>query len=267
MPHRRRQGMLDFEGCVGQTGVMSDDLAVIILNYRRPQNIGRIVAAAREALPDAPILVYDQGERDDFLQRDDIPWSEVWVQHARVNGGSGARLMLASRLPFDFYIAIDDDTFLTPRQIRRLADLVRGEPDRAHGVYGQRLELSEGKIGWRNGIVRIDGAVSILNLAYAFSKRQAVAAIELAVRHGFASWIDIGSLDDVMLSCASAKPPLCHDLGDVAQCPTSAQPGVAQWVGAGFRERRVAAAGKLLAAQSIAVFTPMTVRDAKVGSS
>jgi hypothetical protein len=239
---------------------MIDSLAVIILNYRRPQNIGRIVAAAREALPEAPILIYDQGEREDFRGRDDIPWSEVWVQHAKVNGGSGARLMLATRLPFEFYVAIDDDTFLTPHQIRRLAELVRGESDRAHGVFGQRLELIEGKIGWRHGIGGIDGAVSILNLAYAFSREQATAAMELAICLGFATWIEIGSLDDVMLSCASVKPPLCHDLGGIEQCPTSSQPGVAQWVEAGFSERRVAAANQLLVAKKIAVFSPLTLR-------
>jgi hypothetical protein len=255
-----RDGALDFTNAVGQTEWMIDSLAVIILNYKRPQNIGRIVAAAREALPAAPILIYDQGEREDFRRRQDIPWSEVWVQHAKVNRGSAARLMLASRLPFDFYVAVDDDTFLTPHQIRRLAELVRGEPDRAHGVFGQRLELIDGKIAWRHGIRGINGAVSVLNLAYAFSGNQARAAMELAVRLGFASWVDIGMLDDVMLSCASVKPPLCHDLGGIEECPTSSQPGVAQWVEAEFSERRVAVANQLLAANQIAVFSPMTIR-------
>jgi hypothetical protein len=239
---------------------MSDSLAVIILNYKRPQNIGRIVAAAREALPEAPIHIYDQSEREDFRLRDDIPWEEVWVQHAKVNGGSGARLMLATRLPFEFYVAIDDDTFLSPQQVRRLAELVRGESDRAHGVYGQRLELIEGKIAWRNGMWGIDGAVSILNLAYAFSRNQAAAAMELAMRLGLATWVDIGLLDDVMLSCASVKPPLCHNLGGIEQCPTSSQPGIAQWVEAKFAERRDAAANQLLVAGRIAVFSPLTVR-------
>jgi hypothetical protein len=239
---------------------MTESFAVIILNYKRAQNIGAIATAAREALPDAPILVYDQGERDDFLQRDDVPWGEVWVQRATTNGGSGARLMLASRLPFDFYIAIDDDTFLTPGQIRRLAELVQGEPDRAHGIAGQRLELHAGQIGWRHGVTRLDGAVSILNQVYAFSRRQAVAALELSVRLGFPTWVEIGSLDDVMLSCASAKPPLCHDLGDFGACSTSSQKGVAQWVDEGFFARRIACARRLLAIQSIAVFSPLTIK-------
>ena len=238
---------------------MTNSFAVIILNYKRAQNIGAIATAAREALPDAPIFVYDQGERDDFLRRDDVPWGEVWVLRATANGGSGARLMLASRLPFDFYIAIDDDTFLLPSQIRRLAELVLGEPDRAHGIAGQRLELHAGQIGWRHHMRRLNGAVSILNQVYAFSRRQAVAALELSVRLGFPTWVEIGSLDDVMLSCASAKPPLCHDLGDFGECPTSSQKGVAQWVDEGFFARRIACAHDLLAIQSIAVFSPLNI--------
>lgn len=239
---------------VGQIARMTNSFAVIILNYKRPQNIGAIARAAREALPDAPILIYDQSEGDDFLSRDDVPWGEVWVQSATSNGGSAARLMLASIMPFDFYIAIDDDTFLTPGQIRRLAELVQGEPDRAHGIAGQRLELHDGQIGWRHYIRRIDGAVSILNQVYAFSRHQAVAALDLSVRLGFPNWVEVGSLDDVMLSCAAAKPPLCHDLGDFGECPTSSQEGIALWVGEGFFARRVACAQQLIDLQSIAVF-------------
>ena len=59
-------------------------LAVIIQNYRRPQNIGRIVSAAREALPDTDIFLLDQAD-EDLRVRDDIAWSEVWFQRAEVN--------------------------------------------------------------------------------------------------------------------------------------------------------------------------------------
>jgi hypothetical protein len=124
---------------------MTSSMAVIVLNYKRPQNIGRIADAAREALPDAPIFIIDQGEPDALRARGDIPWSEVWLQRAEVNRGAGARVPLASRLPFDFYIAIDDDVFLTPGQIGRLAELMRAEPDRAHGIWARGLSWTRAK--------------------------------------------------------------------------------------------------------------------------
>jgi hypothetical protein len=236
---------------------MTASLAVLILNYKRPQNIGRLVRAAREALPDAPIFIFDQSERRDFCERKDIPWSDVWVQSAEVNQGAGARLMLASSLPFDLFISIDDDTLLTARQIGRLAELLQGEPDRAHGVWGQRLEWNGDEVTFRNAMHRIDGAVSTLNQAYAFSRTQAVAALALAARLGFPSWRDVGNIDDFLLSCASPKPPLCHDLGDIALCPTCDEPGIALWRSEGFLERRIDVARKLMAAQAIAVFSPL----------
>jgi hypothetical protein len=54
--------------------------------------------------------------------------------------------MLASRPPFDLHIAIADDIFPRPGQIRSLTELLRQEPDRAQGVAGQRLEMDQGTI-------------------------------------------------------------------------------------------------------------------------
>jgi hypothetical protein len=241
---------------------MTQSLAVIILNYKRPQNIGAIASAAREALPDAPVFILDQGEREDFRERGDIPWGEVWVQRARVNRGAGSRVPLACRLPFDFYVAIDDDVFLTAEQIRRLAELVRAQPDRAHGVWGERLELHQGAIKFRTSITGIDEALSNLNEVYAFSRGQAAAAIQLAARLGFPSWEDVKVGNDILLSCASPHPPLCHDLGAIRHCPTSNEPGIAVWRSEGFRERRAEIYRKLIAARTIAVFTPLAVSAA-----
>ena len=64
---------------------MAPSLAVILLNYKRPQNIGAIVGGVRAGLPDAPIFLFDQAERDDLRRRADIAWSEVWYQRARRN--------------------------------------------------------------------------------------------------------------------------------------------------------------------------------------
>jgi hypothetical protein len=239
---------------------MAPSLAVILLNYKRPQNIGAIVGAVRQALPDAPIFILDQGEREEFRARDDIPWSEVWVQRARVNRGAGARVPLACRLPFDLYLAIDDDVFLTPEQIRALAERLQAQPDRAHGVWGERLELDQGLISFRTTLTGIDASLSNLNEVYAFSRVQAVAAIELSARLGYPSWESLRVGNDILLSCASRAPPLCHDLGPIAHCPTSNEPGIAVWLSNGFREDRAELARRLIAAQAIAVFTPLTLK-------
>jgi hypothetical protein len=62
-------------------------LAVIVQNFKRPQNIGLVVRNARAALPDTPIFLLDQADEPGLRQRGDIPWSEVWYQKAAVNRG------------------------------------------------------------------------------------------------------------------------------------------------------------------------------------
>ncbi len=239
---------------------MALSLAVVLLNYRRPQNIGRLVDAARAALPTAPIFILDQGDDEAFREREDIAWNEVRYERAAVNRGAGARVPLAASQPFDLWLAIDDDTFLTPAQIAALAARLAAEPDRAHGVRGERLEYENGGFGFRSALEVVDAKLSILNQVYAFSRGQAERAIALAASLGWPAWDEIGPIDDILLSCASAKPPLCHDLGPFEICPTANTPGIAVWKRDDFRERRAEAARRLLARQAIAVFAPLTYR-------
>jgi hypothetical protein len=241
---------------------MSPSLAVIILNYRRPQNIGAIVNTARAALPDAPIFILDQADQPGLRERTDIAWDEVWFQRAQMNRGAGVRIALAAQLPFEHWLAIDDDTFLTADQMRGLVERLRAEPDRAHGIAGQRIELNGTVVDFRNGMREMDAAMSTLNLVYAFSRGQAQAAIALSARLGFATWDDIGPIDDFLLSCASSKPPLCHNLGAVDLCETSNEPDIALWQTSGFYGQRVEIARKLMSAQAIAVFSPLSYRAA-----
>ena len=140
-----------------------------------------------------------------------------------------------------------------------MAEILSAEPDRVHGIWGQRLEFDQGRLSIRSDITRLNAPLSIVNLAYAFSRTQAVAAIDLSARLGFAAWPDLDPIDDLLLSCASAKPPLCHDLGPTEHCPTSVEPGIATWKLADFSKRRLEIARKLLAIQSIAVFSPMVI--------
>jgi hypothetical protein len=241
---------------------MSASLAVILLNYKRPQNIGRIVRAAREGLPDAPVFILDQAAGQSLYPRDDVAWNEVWYMRAARNTGAGARVPLAAALPFDLWIAIDDDIFLTAAQIAALAERLRAEPDRAQRIAGQRIEFADGQLGLRNPFMRVDAEVSVLNQVYGFSRVQAQAALSLARRLGWSSWHEIGPVDDILVSCAAPKPPLCHDLGDVQRCPTWNQPGVAVWLSEDFTKRRLDVAARLVAAQSVAVFSPLTVKEA-----
>ncbi len=189
----------------------------------------------------------DQAEAPNSLEgRHDVPWHLIWRQ-PRPNGGPGARIELAAALPFDHYLCIDDDVFLTAAQIKMLMFMQSKEPGRAHGVWGQVVfSDAEGKYQLLDGIIRRNADVSFLNQVYAFTKVQAQEAMVLASLAGFESWVDVRFGDDLLLSCSGEAAPRIHDLGPLEQCPTANEPGIAQWKQAGFREQRLELAAKML---------------------
>ncbi len=234
-------------------------IAVILLNYRRPQNIGRIAGLAREALPAAPVYIVDNGEDAGFRNRGDIPWGDVWLRTPPANLGAGARLAVASQLAYDHYLAIDDDLFLTVDQIRALVEALQREPGRAHGLAAQRLEVRDGEVKFTTMMAHVSGQMSVLNMAYAFSRAQAVGAMRLAEALGVRDPQVLTLVDDILLSCGLPTPSMCHDLGRFERCPTSDTEGVALWKRPGFAPERQALVNKLVSMNAIPVFQPLRV--------
>jgi hypothetical protein len=220
--------------------------AVILLNWKRPQNIGRLVRTAHEALPEAAIFVVDQAEGPDRLAaRDDVPLELCWLR-SQANAGCGARIKLAAELPFDHFLCTDDDLFLSAEQIRALIGKLRDEPERAHGIIGQRL-IRTGPDKYRVSFVQGDQEVSILNQIYAFTGARARATLELGRSAGYRDWSEVMCTDDILLSCAGPGAPRSHDLGPWEQCPTASAQEVATYQAAGFHDERTELLKRLIA--------------------
>ena len=73
---------------------------------------------------------------------------------------------------------------------------------------------------------------------------------------GFASWDQVEIADDILLSCASSKPPRVHDLGELTLCRTYNAPGVALGAEAGFDARRNAVMARLVELGRMHTFAP-----------
>jgi hypothetical protein len=213
--------------------------AVIILNWRRPQNIARLVEAASAGLPQATIFVLDQAEpHNQLAQRDDMPWDLFWYLRRR-NVGPGIRFSLAAELPFDHYLAFDDDTFLSAEQTAAFASKLTEDPSRPHGISGMTVSAAPGNVRHLGlPISRKDIVVSTLNKTYAFTREHAIATLRLAEEVGYARWLDVTRTEDILLSCAGTNPAMIHDLGEIGYCPTSREEGIAISQTPGFwRER------------------------------
>ena len=211
-------------------------IAVIILNWKRPENIGRIVRTASEALPAASIFVIDQGEGPYRLaDRHDVPFDRCWMR-TQANAGPGVRFRLAADWPYDHYLCIDDDMFLTVGQIRRLMAKLREDPEAAHGVIGQQL-IRYGP-GHRHLHVRVmeDAQVSMLNCVYAFTRARARKTVSLAASVGYERWEDVMRTEDILLSATG--PARVHGFGPLEQCGTSSAEDIAVSQQSGFKEER-----------------------------
>jgi hypothetical protein len=226
--------------------------AAIILNWKRPQNIGRLVRAVGDALPAAAIFVIDHGEGADSLERRaDVPRERCWIR-SQPNAGAGARIALAAALPFDHYLCIDDDTFLSGEQIRALMEQLAEAPGSAHGLTGQLIFKTDTGYALRNS-VRGNGEISVINQVYAFTKARAEATIRLAAAIGIRNWRDVRRGDDMLLSSAGPDPARIHDFGDWEECPTNDADGIATCRSADFRETRAELYRKLTAQRALFV--------------
>ena len=219
----------------GADTIEADDLAVIIMNYRRPQNIGQICGAVAEALPGAIVFLIDQADDETSSVRHMVP-PGVWYRRV-ANVGPIARLVVAASLPFQRYLAIDDDLFLTHTQLRQLATHHERAPDRVHGIWGQKVIVDGKRLRVRNAILEQNTEVSILNQAYAFSRTDAAGALDLIEATDFDAE-QIRNCDDILLSCASERVPLCHNVGSLAVCTTSNEVGIGLGTERSFHEIR-----------------------------
>lgn len=206
----------------------------IILNYKRPQNIARIVRACLACRIDM-VHVIDQAAAENQLRR--LPAAQRVNYVRKPNIGSGRRLPYAARLDCDLVLAIDDDIFLTPAQIEELIARGQDYPNRAHGVWGQLIVEEGERLQISDGVSNVNRRVDILNRVYLFKPAHAERALQIADLLKLPR-NRLGHVDDILLSFGVPRKPLCHDLGKFADCETSNEVGTAVWREPGFEQTR-----------------------------
>ena len=229
------------------------NIASIILNFRRPQNIPRIVSSLAAGLPGRPVFLLDQAETPSLRFDDEMPWQDVWYRKPAKNGRAGARIALAAEMPFDFYLAIDDDMFLSAEQISRLATKIAADSMHAHGILGRRMERNGASLTLGEPLVG-QGRLSVIHSVYGFSRDQALRVIQRSRQLGFAQWSDVKFGDDLLISSASDRPAMCHDLGAVRVCGSYFADGVAVSKEGQFDNARRKLTQQLLDIKALATF-------------
>jgi hypothetical protein len=222
--------------------------AVILTNYRRPDNVPRQLELLAGARGEFDFIVIDNADRGHNLRsRITVEDWYVYVEN-RANLGAGYRFLISCGLPYDAIIAIDDDVFLGQDQLALIHVGIRREPSRVHGVWGQDLTKNAARRELPGGYSHANRTASVISRVYGYTPRIAFKAMAIARQMGFDSWKDIGPTDDILLSAASEGAPICHGIDRLSVCETSNTEGIATWKTAGFDPARTVLIDKLLAA-------------------
>ena len=223
----------------------SGKVPFILTNFKRPQNLPRLVEICLQSKYSGDIIVIDNAPDDALRESLDFSSGRVDYRPNFANLGAGHRFTVASQLSTPLVVAIDDDLFPTVKQIDTLIERARADPGRLHGIWGERLTQKDGHPHFANAVYGQDRDIDIVNRVYVFDPAQAVVADRLRKRVGFADWLKAIPSDDVLLSFASDRKPRMHDLGPIEDCPTSGAEGIAQWRHENFIQRRWQVVAKL----------------------
>lgn len=224
----------------------------ILQSFARPQNMGPLVASLRRCAFIDRVLVVNNHPRvriGDWVTTADPRVVQFDTEVARP---PIHRFDVAAGEPAKYFVMLDDDLFLTPRQVAHLFARLVSEPDVPHGFFGQRLLSADAERhadAFQCSVTRCDGEVDVLNRAYFVTREHVARALSLrtAVARR-APDLDVAFTDDMLLSVAARRRPRIHDVGPFLDCPTQGVTGVAVFTRPGTGALRVRAMREMRAA-------------------
>ena len=155
------------------------------------------------------------------------------VLNQPVRRGPGYCWELAHAENSDYYLLIDDDFLITPKQIKKLVQHLIDEPGVPHGITGhhnseyyQSVEMEVGRLSQIYAITRS-------HLDKYFQYLEKIKAIDPDAYQAIEPYAH-----EIILSKTGNGKPKIHNVGPVLRCPTVRKPGVAIHQGEDFRPER-----------------------------
>lgn len=215
----------------------SDKLTVVLLSYGRAANLNSIVAACL-ACPFVQRVILSNNNPDlrmrEFVREHD---DRLQITDQTARCFPSKRYELARESGDEWLLCIDDDTFLTPRQIRSLFEALLANPTVPHGVAGENFRPEGGFAEYLFGTPGKPEAVDCLVWAYAFTHQHAERYFELLHGLGIEN-ANFRANEDIVLSLTGNGRPLVHNFGTLHLCGSRDAEDVATSKQTGFREQR-----------------------------
>jgi hypothetical protein len=225
-----------------QTAEGPQRLTVILLSYKRVRNMQPLVRSLLRSDFIEKIIVSNNNPeyriRDWIRLRDE----RIHLIDQPVRRAAGIRFELAKNEPGEYFVSIDDNTFLYPAQLKQLFRELVARPGSPHGFQGELYVGSEklaeledpkrpgflDRHGFKVNVRYCEQQVDILNRTYAFTREHVKEMYRLGNRLG----MDMGSVangEDIILSASGQDRPYVHALGEVGECLSGIQMGVSTW--------------------------------------
>jgi len=209
-------------------------LAVILLSYRRPKNIDKILSSLVLCEFIDEIILSNNNPEFPIEKYLHIQDPRLRIINQPERRYPSYRLELSLEAKSEFLLAIDDDVFPEPEQILGLFEILLETPSLPHGVGGQVFSEDLTKA---EEIAGRDTPVESLMWLFAYTREHVMKYFEMLNTLRIDNR-QLDSSEDVPLSFTGESFALIHDLGPVFRCPTSTKAGVATLQTPGFFQQR-----------------------------
>lgn len=219
----------------------SEKLSVVLLSYKRPKNLNKILSCLRQCDFISDILISNNNPDVRLETNLDCRDSRVKLINQSERQFPSIRLDLSRSLQSEYVIAIDDDVFLEPWQLLKLFQALLENPSVVHGFAGHVYSADLARL---HALFGQEKPVDALIMLFAYTKAHVESYFRILDQLQIVNRELRGS-EDVPLSFAGDSYARIHDLGYVCLCPSTDRKGVATWTTEGFMDHRRLLVGKL----------------------
>jgi hypothetical protein len=214
---------------VGTAVPEEDRLTVIVLNHKRPENVGQIARYVLRCGFVGRLIVSNNSPAYPMARHVTVQDPRLVLIDQPEPSGVGISLELAREHRSRWYLRIDDDIFLHPAQLQWIYWNLRTFADSPHGIFGAAFVPGKNPAAEWPFVHRRhhSGPIEILNGLFAFSDRHLDEYFRLCGALGITNQRTLMNGEDIVLSFSGQARPMVHHVGPVWECASEALPGVA----------------------------------------
>ena len=207
----------------------SEKLTVIVLNHKRPENVGQIAQYVLRAGFVGKLIISNNSQEYPIQKYIKVKDPRLVLLNQTEPSGVGISFELAREHHSRYYLRVDDDIFLHPAQLQWIYWNLRQSADRPHGIFGATFSSDKNPeqewpfVHRRNAFATVE----ILNGLFAFTREHLEEYFRLCALVGITDQKSLMNGEDIVLSFSGNKKPLIHNIGPIWECASEASPGVA----------------------------------------